>query len=129
MKILRQKYFGRIKYPEDWDESDFDYLKTIDKESDKKLVKDAVVSAGVATLPSITGMVLNKKFKLHPEIGLPIGGLRFLLGRLSDNSKDIKKKYRKLKTKEERNRFRNEVELNPGIIKTIKNNTSILSVL
>lgn len=44
MIVLREKIFRKLKYPEDWDEKDFEYLDKIDKESDKRIIKDALVS-------------------------------------------------------------------------------------
>lgn len=127
MIILRQKEFGRLKYPDDWDEDDDLYMDKIEESQEKGLLKDAAIAGVAGTLPSITSRLINGDKKLHWKSGLAMAGGSLLLGRLlnSGNTKSLKDKYRRLKTKPERERFKRNTELDPGMIKRLGNSAML----
>lgn len=123
MIVFRQKIFGKIKYPEDWDEDDDKYLKEIEKSVNKNMIKDAAASAIMGSIPGALETLRTKKFRPRLEIGLPIAGIGFAVSSLFRDSKikDLKNRYRKLKTKKDRENFKRNMELNPGLLKNLSN--------
>lgn len=123
MIIFRQKEFSKMKFPEDWDEDDDKYLKEIDKSINKNMINDAAASAIMGSVPGALETIRTRRFRPRLGVGLPIAGIGFAVSSLLRDSKakELKNKYRKLKTKKDREDFKRNTELNPGFLKSLSN--------